>query len=153
MMSRMRVQKLVPLAVLCSAMVTVLCACASTKTDLLQQGYVSLQPATAEPLSHPPEVFEEEGGLVVSGRLESAEALKGGHVDVSVVGPDGTTVYQASVDFRKPQSQTSGPRGMVRPSRTDSHATYSVRFPGLPPKGSVVHVKVEAGPHGKSGGN
>src|SRR5690349_8223550 len=127
---RSEVQKRVLSAALCGITAAVLCACASTKTNLLQQEYVSLAPA--ESLSHPPEVYEDNGEFVVSGKLDSAEAINRGHVDVTVVGPDGTKVYEASVDFRKPRPQTTGTRGTVHASRTDLHATYSVRFPGLP---------------------
>lgn len=124
--------------------------CASDRTDLVKTGYLSLQPTLTASLAHPPEVYERDGGLVVDGWLDSSEVTKGGHVDIQVIGPDSTVVYDAAVNYRKPSSQTPiGPKGSYRGPRSqaDSHATYSVRFPGLPPQGSVVRVKYDPQPH------
>lgn len=149
-----QVQKSVLPSTLYVAIVAAFSGCASHQSDLLQNGYVSLEPTLSGSLSHAPEISERDGEMVVSGRLDSGEITNGGHVDVRVVGPDGATVYEAAIDFRKPrpQSQTGGPKGGYRGPRTNPHATYSVRFPGLPPQGSVVHVKLDAMPHGKAGG-
>lgn len=141
---------LIPILVILS----LLSGCASNRTDLVKTGYLSLQPTLTASLAHPPEVHEQDGGLVVNGRLDSSEVSKGGHVDVQVVGPDGAVVYDASVNYRKQQAQmATGPRGQRRGSRSssDSPATYSVRFPGMPPAGSVVRVKYDPQPHGASG--
>jgi hypothetical protein len=98
-----------------------LAGCASNRTDLVKTGYLSLQPTLTASLAHPPEVYEQDGGLVVNGRLDSAEATKGGHVDVQVVGPDGTVVFDASVNYRRPSATTpSGPRGTARGPRSSS---------------------------------
>lgn len=128
--------------------------CASDRTDLVKSGYLSLQPTLTASLAHTPEAYERDGALVVEGQLDSSETTKGGHVDVQVVGPDGTVVYDASVNYRKPAAMTpTGPRGSYSGprSRADSHATYSVRFPGLPPAGSVVRVKFDPQPHQPEG--
>ena len=128
--------------------------CASNRTDLVKSGYLSLQPTLTASLAHAPEVYERDGALVVEGQLDSSETAKSGHVDVQVVGPDGTVVYDASVNYRKPVAMTpSGPRGSYSGprSRADRHATYSVQFPGLPPVGSVVRVKFDPQPHQREG--
>ena len=153
MKSSARVLKSVRLALCCGGISIVCVSCASRPNDLVQSSYLSLEPALASTLSHPPEVYEKGGELVIEGRLDSGEIVNGGHVDVWVNGPDGTTVYEAAVNFRKPtaQTQTGGPRGGYRGPRTNPHATYSVRFPGLPPQGSVVHVKFDSQPHVKTG--
>lgn len=122
--------------------------CASQRTDLLKQGLVSLEPTVSKSFSHSPDVFEQDGELVVSGKLDRSEAPKGAHVDVWVISPDGTTLYEASVESRRPR--IGGPRGGLG---TNSPSTYSARFPALPPQGSVVHVKVNEMPHGKEGDN
>ncbi len=132
------------------AMGILLAGCASTRTDLVKSGYLSLQPTLTAALSHSPDIYERDGGLVVDGRLDSSEVTKGGHVDIQVIGPDGEVVYDAAVNYRQPSSRTpTGPRGSQREPRSqgDSHATYSVRFPGLPPEGSVVRVKHDPQPH------
>lgn len=146
--------KTVCLALLCGGMFIVCAGCASRPNDLVQSSYLSVEPTLASSLSHPPEVYEKDGELVVEGRLDSGDVTNGGHVDVWVSGPDGRAVYEAAVNFRKPaaQTQTGGPRGGYRGPRTNPHATYSVRFPGLPPQGSVVHVKFDSQPHASAGG-
>lgn len=128
--------------------------CASNRTDLVKSGYLSLQPTLTASLAHAPEAYERDGALVVEGQLDSSETTKGGHVDVQVFAPDGTVVYDASVNYRKPAAMTStGPRGSYPGprSRADNHATYLVRFPGLPPAGSVVRVKFDPQPHQREG--
>lgn len=153
MKSAVRTLKIVRSVLVPGMLVTVCAGCASEHKDLVQSSYVSLEPTLAASLSHPPEVYEKGGELVIEGRLDSGEVTNGGHVDVWVNGPDGTTVYEAAVNFRKPttQTQTGGPRGGYRGPRSNPHATYSVRFPGLPPQGSVVHVKFDSQPHVKTG--
>jgi hypothetical protein len=151
MKSTVRPFKAVRSVLVCGALVAACTGCASKHNDLVQTSYVSLEPTLTALLAHPPEVYETDGELVVEGRLDSGEVAKGGHIDVWVKGPDGTTVYEAAVNFRKPaaQTQTGGPRGGYRGPRTNPHANYSIRFPGLPPQGSVVHVKFDSQPHAK----
>lgn len=143
-------RRMFPICALCA----VLGGCASNRTDLVKSGYLSLQPNLTAQLAHAPDVYEQGGGLVVDGQLDSSEVSRGGHVDVQVVSPDGTVVYDASVNYRKPSAQApTGPRGTYRGPRSsaDSHSTYSVRFPGLPPHGSVVRVKYDPQPHQAEG--
>lgn len=133
----------------CGVLVTTAAGCVSQRKDLVQTSYLSLEPTLTATLSHPPEVFESDGALVVEGRLDSGDVTKGGHIDVWVRDPNGITLYEAAVNFRRPsaRTQTGGPRSASRATRTSPHATYSVRFPGLPPEGSVVHVKYDPEPH------
>ena len=121
MKSSARVLKSVQLALCCGGMSIVCVGCASRPNDLVQSSYLSLEPTLAASLSHPPEVYEKGGELVIEGRLDSGEVTNGGHVDVWVNGPDGTTVYEAAVNFRKPtaQTQTGGPRGGYRGPRSN----------------------------------
>lgn len=140
--------------ILVVASLACLTGCASSRTDLVKSGYLSLQPTLTASLARAPRVYEHDGALVVEGQLDSSETTKGGHVDVQVDGPDGTVVYNASVNFRRPPMLTAtGPRGTRSGSRSraDSHASYSVRFPGLPPTGSVVRVKFDPQAHHQDG--
>lgn len=130
----------------------VLGGCASNRTDLVQSGYLSVEPTLTKTLSHAPEVYEQDGGLVVSGTLDSDEATRGGHIDVSVVAPDGTVAYDATVGYQKPaEYRKVGPRGRPRGARSSANTTYSVRFPGLPPGGSVVKVRHDPLSHAAPG--
>ena len=74
--------------------------CASNRTDLVQSGYLTLDPAQAQAntLAHSPKLYAQDGDLVVAGKLDTGEATRGGHVDVWVIAPGGTVVYDASVN-------------------------------------------------------
>jgi hypothetical protein len=119
--------------------------CAFKRTDLVQTGFVMLEPQLSNVLTEPPKVYEEGGSLIVEGRLDESQA---GHIDVLVIAPDGVVAYNAQVDFRRHliRSPIRGPRRHA-PRRTTEHFHYSVQFPGLPPKGSIVRVRHDAQPH------
>lgn len=134
----------------CSLAILFLPACAASRNDLVKSGLLTLEPSLTKALTHPPDVYEREGRLVVSGELEPSEANADGHVDVVVVGPDGVVAYSAAVQYTQPSApQTTGPRGQPRGprSRAESHSTYSVEFPRLPSRGSVVKVRHDPGAH------
>jgi len=122
--------------------------------DLIAAGRVTVEPRIDQALRRPPEVFEDKGDLVITGRLERGlpRDLRG-HIDVTVVAPDGTTVYDAQVNYRAETASSGGTRaprhGSFRRAHTryGSYGVYSVRFPGLPPEGSIVKVKHEPVPH------
>lgn len=146
--------KTVQFVVISGVLMAACAGCASQHKDLAQTSYLSLEPTLTAMLSHPPKVYEQNGGLVVEGRLEANEATYGGHVDVTVIGPDGTLVYDAAVNYKRPAQR---PGGGARGSRSTSspaknHTWYSVRFPGLPPEGSVVRVKHRPLPHSVESG-
>lgn len=117
-------------------------------TDLIASGRIAVEPHIDQTLRRPPEVYEDQGDLVIAGRLERGLPRDlGGHIDISVIAPSGTVVYDAQVGHRDgtPSSRGApGPRsGSLRRAhtRTGSYGVYSVRFPGLPPDGSVVRVR------------
>ena len=125
--------------------------------DLIRAGRVELEPRIDRVLRRPPEVYEDKGDLVISGRLERGLPRDlGGHMDVSVVAPDGATVYDVEMDYRGDTISRPGvpaPRygtfRRVRTHRYGSYAAYAVRFPGLPPDGSVVHIRHDYQPHAR----
>lgn len=138
-------------AVLSTVVMMAACAC---ERDLIASGRVAAEPHFDQVLRKPPEVCEDKGDLVVSGRLENGHPhFLGGHIDVVVVAADGTIVYDAQVNYRTDTTSshgTPGPRsGSFRDSRTrhGSHGVYSMRFPGLPPNGSVIRVRYDPRPH------
>lgn len=125
--------------------------CASSHTDLVSAGMVTVETAVTRPLARAPIVEDAEGDLVVRGRLNEAEAVSGGHLDIIVTAPDGAVVHDAIVNYgRATSSHTTllGPRGANRRVQAGpKHVEYSVRFPGLPPAGSKVTVRIDPGPH------
>lgn len=128
--------------------------CSSHGMDLAKTGYLSVAQPPAASLSHAPSVYEREGNLVVSGSLELREASHDGHIHVSVVGPDGSSVYVATVQIVCPSlGGYVGPRNQRRrlPYSAAWHARYSVEFPGLPPRGSVVNAVPHCDYHAEAG--
>lgn len=130
------------------AVAALLGGCASGN-DLIAAGLVTAEPRLDPALRKPPEIYAENGDLVVSGRLERGLPLEdAGHIDVVVVAPDGKTVYDARLDYEGETTsshESTGPKHgvyqRVRTRRYGSYLAYSVRFPGLPPEGSVVRVR------------
>ena len=120
-----------------------------SERDLIAGGHMELEPRIDRTLRRPPEVYEDQGDLVISGRLERGLPRDlGGHMDVSVVAPDGATVYDVELGYQGDTISRPGvpaPRYgtfcRVRTHRYGSYAAYAVRFPGLPPDGSVVYIR------------
>jgi hypothetical protein len=137
--------------------ISLLGGCTSQR-DLVAAGRLTLEPKIDHALRQPPDVYEESGELVVAGRLERGLPRdSGGHIDITVIAPDGATVYDAQLNYRADTASSAGtpnPRhGSFRRAHTryGSYGVYSVRFPGLPPDGSVVRVRYESGIHPASG--
>jgi hypothetical protein len=147
----MRTKTRIDVAFLIVAM-TLLSGCASHR-DLVTAGRVAVEPRIDRNLRTPPEVYEDQGDLVVYGTLDmGASGGLRGHVDVSVVGPDGATLFDAQTNYRAKTVSTPGwtgaKHGVFRRAhrRNSSLGVYAVRFPGLPPEGSVVKVRHDPSP-------
>jgi len=125
----------------------------TSQQDLIAAGRITLEPKIDHALRNPPDVYAENGDLIVAGRLERGLPRdSGGHIDVTVIAPDGVTVYDAQVKYRAETSSAGTPKprhGSLRRAHTryGSYGVYSVRFPGLPPDGSVVRVRHEPDTH------
>lgn len=137
-----------------SAPLLVAGGCACRGTDLIAAGKVTAELRIDRSLRAPPEICAEDGELVISGRLaRGVRASAGSHVDVAVVDPFGTTVYEARLNYKASPTYThewAGPKhGVYRRARTryGSYGVYAVRFPGLPPDGSVVRVRHDPDTH------
>lgn len=135
-------------------MAIVLGGCAN-QPDLITAGRITLEPRIDRALRQPPEVSEDNGDLVIAGRLERGLPRDlGGHVDVRVTAPDGATVFDARLNY---QADAVSPADIPKPlygsfnrvsaRRYGSYLAYVVRFPGLPPDGSVVKVRHDPESH------
>jgi hypothetical protein len=74
---------------------------------------------------------QDGSDLVVTGRLRrrgTQAIVGGGHVDITVVGPDGKVIAEGSTWY-SPSRITRG-----------RSATFTKRFPAMAPEGSVIHV-------------
>lgn len=122
--------------------VAALGGCASG-VDLLKTGDVSVERLEA-PKARVTwvNVLQDEDLLRVSGRVLSRGMFPGyarGHVDVSLVGPDGRVVAEA-------ESSELAVAGS--PKRGLQHrAVFRVEMPVTPPTGSVVKVRWQGGKH------
>lgn len=135
-----------------TAVLIVVCFCGcANQPDLIAAGRITLEPRIDRALRQPPEVSEYNGDLVISGRLERGLPRDlVGHLDVMVTSPDGATVFDARLNY---QADTVSPADIPKPlhgsfnrvttRRYGSYVAYVVRFPGLPPDGSVVKVRHE----------
>lgn len=133
----------------------VLGGCAN-QPDLIAAGRLTLEPRIDRALRQPPEVSEDNGDLVIAGRLERGLPRDlVGHVDVMVTAPDGAIVFDARLNY---QADTVSPADIPKPlygsfkrvsaRRYGSYLAYVVRFPGLPADGSVVKVRHDAESNG-----
>jgi hypothetical protein len=133
---------------------TLLGGCATPRSDLVSTGDITIESASTQPLAHTPPVESADGDLLVSGQLDEEEAVAGGHLDITVTTSDGVVVHDAIVNYGRASTSHStqlGPRGASRRVQAGpKHAKFSVRFPGLPPAGSKVRVRLEQGAHENS---
>lgn len=124
--------------------------------DLIDAGRVALEPRIDQALRQPPGVYEDKGDLVVAGRLAPGSTPDPrSHIDVRVTAPDGATVFDARLYY---QADTVSPADVPKPlygsfdcvstRRYGRYLAYAVRFPGLPPDGSVVRVRHDSEPLG-----
>lgn len=144
-----------PLIWVAILMASVLAACANPP-DLIDSGRVTLEPRIDQALRQPPGVYEDKGDLVVAGRLAPGSTPDPrSHIDVRVTAPDGATVFDARLNY---QADTVSPADVPKPlygsfdrvstRRYGRYLAYAVRFPGLPPDGSVVRVRHDSEPLG-----
>lgn len=116
--------------------------------DLLAHGDVMMEPRLDSVMRSPPSVTEAHGDLVVSGRLSSRFTKSADSaIAVSVTAPDGSMVYEASVRYHDGASSSAGLPAPTKASfrsvyaRHSFYGAYDIRFPGLPPRGSVLRVR------------
>lgn len=131
-----------------------LCGCGSQRPDLVESGYLSVDTGGSPAVNHAPEATERDGGLLIEGWLDTSKYTRGDRVDVTITGPDGAVVQRTLVAPQPPVADDqTGPRGQRRGQRTlsDGHATYSAFFLAVPPRGSVVKVRINTAP-GTTGG-
>lgn len=128
--------------------------CASSTTDLVRSGYVSLRANEETSQKLQLGVYDNDGALLVEGTVRAREVDLGTHLDVAIVAPSGELVGDANVNFRRHVSSNARVpgRGAARPIRLGApHYHFSLRFPNLPPEGSIVRYSIDNSAHPPSG--
>lgn len=117
---------------------TLTIGCAGARPNLAESGALRVErPDTPKASVTQAYLYRDEGGgLLVSGKVKRdtghAMAL-GGHVDVAVYGPEGRMLEQVSVSYLPGDLQQFK-------SQRRMGASFSARFPTMPPQGSTIRV-------------
>ena len=111
---------------------------ASNRRDLVDQGVVSLERQHSKKVHIAWSNVRQDGeGIVVSGVL-MRHAITSypiwRHVEVTILAPDGTVLQEART------SDIQVPRRV--PGRGFNTKRFEVRFPGIPPRGSLVRISL-----------
>jgi len=126
------------IAVGVSAVLTSGCAC--SRAGFVKSGTLSIESVDSQRTKvYQVDARQEGDDLIVTGRLRrrgTYAVAGGGHVDITVIGPDGKVIDEGSTWYT--------------PSRiTKGHsATFTKRFTATLPEGSVI--RVVHNPHGRS---
>lgn len=121
-------------AVLCGVALLFASGCAATRTNLVENGAVSLELASGERIIvDRAYAFEQNNELIVSGRVKRrhSEGLGGGDVEIVVISPAGAVIGGTIVPYY--------PRIIPREGARES--TFIARIPEVPPRGSTIQVK------------
>ncbi len=124
--------------------------CTSSTTDLVRSGYVSLRVNEETSQKLQLGVYDNDGSLLVEGTVRARELTLETHLDVAIVAPSGELVGDAKVNFRRHASSNARVpgRSSARSTRTGAqHYHFSLRFPNLPPKGSIVSYSIDYSAH------
>lgn len=127
-------QRVFLFATLCGLAVIIASGCATTRTDLVADGAVSLELAPTEKIyvarAH---AYRQDSELIVSGKVRRyrSEGIGGGDVKVVVTSPDGTVISESIAPYF--------PRIIPREGARES--TFIARIPDVPPRGSVISVR------------
>ena len=111
-----------------------LTGCVASQNDLVRSGRITVQREQSELFDVlMPSVSRDGDSMVVSGRLLRRTQDMGplpGHLDIAVLSTDGRLLKEATANWFPISVPLHGPRD----------ASYTVRFSGLPPEGSVVRI-------------
>lgn len=119
---------------LCGIALLFASGCAATRTNLVENGAVSLELAPGERIFvDRAYAFEQNNELIVSGRVKRrrSEGIGGGDVKIVVISPTGA-VLSATVAPYYPR---------IIPREGARESTFIARIPVVPPRGSTIHVK------------
>jgi len=109
--------------------------CASNRVNLIKKGTVTLEriPSKGYYVSHV-DVYQNDNELVLHGNVKrrTHSNTVTGHVDITIVSPDGEILGEISTSYR--------PRIILRRRLRKCTSYFTVSLSIVPPKGSIVRV-------------
>ena len=126
--------------VLFVSLILVTSGCITNRIDLLETKAIALQEIVPPELKVSTSVYEDDGNLVILGRLSRGpldRRLIPGHVDIEVLTVNGEELANIKAQFRSLRTWRHGPNPVV----------FKAELPGVPPVGSTVQVKYHVNKH------
>lgn len=118
------------------ALLLILVSCATERTNLVKTEQVSLDVAAAKGITVlDADVYQDGDKLIVEGRVRS---MHDGHIDITIVGPDGKIIKQARSYYRT-RAMTFGPKGI--PQMFAHEANFEEIFHIILPEKSTVRLE------------
>jgi hypothetical protein len=133
MRKKIRTIRAAGIATLC-LVATIVPGCATSRVNLVDSGTVSIEKVSSEKTCiSKVYVFQEGNDLIVSGNVKRrvSPGPGGGHVDVTILGPDGVSIKELETPYF--------PR--IIPLKGARESKFSVKIPILLPEGSKVQVE------------
>ncbi|MHC4159692.1 MAG: hypothetical protein ACYSSO_11520 [Planctomycetota bacterium] len=120
--------------------------CATNRVDLVDSGVLTLEKQeTGKVYIVWSDAYEDGDGFVVTGVLRRRDTVGlpiKTHVDITIQSPDGTIIDESR------SSDVHVPRRII--GRGQSLQRFKVRFPKIPPQGSLVRLVSHSGLHNNS---
>ena len=118
----------------------VLSGCVSNRVNLLDERAVTLKESVPDELHMNTSVYEDDGNLVVLGRLHRGSLDRRripGHIDIDILSSTGEEFANIKASFTSLRSWRRG----------SNPVAFRAELPGIPPVGSTVHVRYHAVQH------
>lgn len=117
-----------------------LSSCITNRVNLMDRKAITLQEIVPPELKIDTSVYEDDGNLIILGRLRRGSLDKRripGHIDIEVLAPSNEELANIKATFRSLPTWRHGPTPVA----------FRVEMPGVPPMGSTVQVKYHLNQH------
>ncbi|MDM8007926.1 MAG: hypothetical protein QUV05_17445 [Phycisphaerae bacterium] len=113
--------------------------CASNRIDLSREGIVKIAVADCHPVMISAKAEQDGNETVISGTIRRRSPMTPGrmHIDATITSPGGEVIASATA--------LAHPRSI--PYRGNRAHYFTVWFPFVPPRGSVIHLVCDAELH------
>ena len=117
-----------------------LASCGVHRIDLAESNIVKLEQVGSEGLDIDTSIFENDGDLVISGRMKRGPLDQRpipGHIDIAIVAPSGEVLASIQVNLEKLRGRRHGSDLIL----------FRTEISGVPPQNSVVRVNYHPDRH------